>query len=850
MGTGETAGDRLQGVDGLLALAYLGVAAATTWPLVRHLTNALPGRTLDAHIHYWNGWWVGEALRQAQTPFFTRNLFFPRGVSLVFHNFAWIHILEWLGLRTMVGGITAYNLAFLLNLALCGWAAFLLVRHLTHDRRAAFLGGLIYQCWPYRMAQLDHPNLISTYAIPLFLYFLLRTLREQEWQAGLLTGFFFALTGYTRWQLLIPASIIGTFILLFTVPHVWACRRDWLRPMLLGAGVALLALTPPALLFGTEWRTTSTELVKEVDEAALQTDVMAYLTPGADHPVFGAVTGPAYERYYGDRSGGRRFPAYLGLTAIVLAALGALRRPREALPWLLAAALMVALALGLNLRVNGRLYPALPMPYRLFKEAFIVRLVRFPDRFSLFTALPMAVLASYGASYAMGVFHRRTGRSPLVVAALVTLLVFGEFLAIPVPLQESRGSPIHALLAADVDDFGILNVPVDAQTCKRYMFEQTLHQRPILQGHVSRLPLDAYDYLDGQPLLKKLRQFDELDPRLTDVSGQLHSLARDDVNYLVLHKRDVGAGRLARWRRYLLSRPRYEDDDIAVFSTSPVGGEDFELMEELATGLGPVRIEGAEACANPGDSLPINVGWGTAESPGQDLVLQLALLSHDGEVAQASEHQVSSGWPTSDWPAHTLAWGYYVVPLDVSLPLASYRMRLGLIDGQTGAMSGPSMTVGTVRITESQCSGSIPAGAMPVNALFDDALRLLGYRIHREEGQLRLTLHWRSQRTMDVDYKVFVHVFDLTSGQPVAQDDAMPRRWRLPTTLWYPGQRVEDEIPIDMQGVVPGTYGVAVGVYDPDTTERLTVVNAGSGFAQDGRLILSGETVRVVEEDR
>ncbi|MFQ5420431.1 MAG: hypothetical protein ACE5EY_08710, partial [Anaerolineae bacterium] len=103
----------------LLLLAYLGIAVVITWPLVTRLSTHLPDGT-DSLLHYWNGWWSLQAFRAGQLPYNTPYLFYPNGVSMVYHNFAWIHILIWMGLRPLTGGIAAYNLTFLLNLTLCG----------------------------------------------------------------------------------------------------------------------------------------------------------------------------------------------------------------------------------------------------------------------------------------------------------------------------------------------------------------------------------------------------------------------------------------------------------------------------------------------------------------------------------------------------------------------------------------------------------------------------------------------------------------------------------------------------------------------------------------------------------
>ena len=84
-------------------------------------------------------------------------------MSLVTQNFAWFHILPSLLLQPFTNDIAAFNIAVLLNLALCGVVAFWVILQLCGDARAALLGGVIYMLWPYRMARLDLPNTLATY---------------------------------------------------------------------------------------------------------------------------------------------------------------------------------------------------------------------------------------------------------------------------------------------------------------------------------------------------------------------------------------------------------------------------------------------------------------------------------------------------------------------------------------------------------------------------------------------------------------------------------------------------------------------------------------------------------------
>ena len=198
---------------GIFAL-YFALTCLISWPLLSQLDTVLVGRTTDALVHYWNGWWFQQALQLGQSPFFTPLLNHPEGVSLITHNFALVNILPWVLLKPLIGGTAAYNFVVLISLALCGFTMYLLADELLHYPQASFIAGLVYMAWPYRLSQLDHPNLIATFWVPLFFLFLIRTLRSERWLNALFAGLTMALVGYTRWQLLVPVSIMALVYLI------------------------------------------------------------------------------------------------------------------------------------------------------------------------------------------------------------------------------------------------------------------------------------------------------------------------------------------------------------------------------------------------------------------------------------------------------------------------------------------------------------------------------------------------------------------------------------------------------------------------------------------------------------
>src|SRR5262249_55310046 len=68
-------------------LAFAALTAAWTWPLARHLGDALPGDPGDNYSYLWNLWWMRQARSTAGLTFFrTTYLFYPFGTALVDHS--------------------------------------------------------------------------------------------------------------------------------------------------------------------------------------------------------------------------------------------------------------------------------------------------------------------------------------------------------------------------------------------------------------------------------------------------------------------------------------------------------------------------------------------------------------------------------------------------------------------------------------------------------------------------------------------------------------------------------------------------------------------------------------------
>jgi hypothetical protein len=462
-------------------------------------------------------------------------------------------------------------------------------------------------------------------------------------------------------------------------------------------------------------------------------------------------------------------------------------------------------------------------------------------------ALPVAVLAGYGLADLLRWVRQRErwgaqwgALLPIAAGAAIAF----EYLTLPLPLQPAALSPFYGELAAEGVGGAVLNVPVDPYDSKPYMYAQTVHGWPIMQGRLSRYPQGVFDALDAQPWIAAVRAYGDIPPRQPDLGRHLAALSDLGVPYLIVNKEMMAGHRATKWARYMAYVPRYEDASIAVYRTTPAAGRDFQV-QEMAPGLGPISVHLASPCLQPGGELSVDVAWGAAFPPGRDLEVELALLPAGGDEAVSAAYPLSDGWPLGEWPAGAVAWGWYALELPGEFPLGTARVRLSLVDPATGRIAGEPLFAGQVEVRDAPCPADPPPGMVGVDARFGEEMRLLGYRLQEEGKEIELTLAWRAERRMGIDYKVFVHVYDPATGIPAVQDDAMPLHWTYPTTYWDPGEVVPDPIRLSLSGAPPGTYALAVGVYDPATMDRLPVADRDGTLQPEGRLTLAGEQVQV-----
>lgn len=110
------------------------------------------------------------------------------------------------------------------------------------------------------------------------------------------------------------------------------------------------------------------------------------------------------------------------------------------------------------------------------------------------------------------------------------------------------------------------------------------------------------------------------------------------------------------------------------------------------------------------------------------------------------------------------------------------------------------------------------------------------------EGQtLQLDLGWYTSGQAIGDAKIFVHVYADSDQPPVAQlPDTRPGLGTMPPGNWLAGA-FSDHFVVDLSQLAPGTYQVAIGLYDPLTNERLQPLSTRYLVDEASQRVFTGE---------
>ena len=483
----------------LPAVLYLAIFFALEPHLLQQFSTAFYFGGADGYQNVWNLWWVDKAVRELHSlPWHTTYLHHPAGTTLVGHTLNPFNgLLAIVLLRTM-SMVQAYNTIVVFSFVAAGVSAFSLCRYITRSFGGSLLGGALFTFSSFHFMHADgHLQLTALEWIPLFVLCWMRFCDERTWTRA------WAASGALLLVLLCDLYYFAYCVIAGALFVVWRARqtRDtWflLRPSaapLLGAFIVPTLATAGVLLGTLVYRHSvdpffGTHSPRELSMDLLSPFVWGYYWRFRDwvQPLWQPLS-----RYVTEAS------VHLGISVIALAIYGWRRRSRITVLhggfWVLLIAFFGVMALGPNLKIAGRevgfghgisimgydRVNPLVLPYAVLWLIFPPwRLAGVPLRMMVMVQLAVAVLAAAGWHALMTSRHR--GRA--IPAAMLLFAVTLEYL--PYPLRTTPAvTPSYVEALRTLPHGAVLDL---ASNGPQALYYQTVHQKPIGFGYISRTP--------------------------------------------------------------------------------------------------------------------------------------------------------------------------------------------------------------------------------------------------------------------------------------------------------------------------------------------------------------------------
>ncbi|HJW95593.1 MAG TPA: hypothetical protein VJ901_18390 [Thermoanaerobaculia bacterium] len=465
---------RQRSIDVTVAILFVILSVAMTWPLARNLSRAVSDWG-DPYLNACYLDWDIYAATHWSARLFDAPVFYPNRNTLAFSE----HLcgiaffaapLRWLG----AGPIAVTNILWILGFAFTGFGTYILGRTIIGSVGAGIIAGIFAAFVPWRFMQLPHLQIAVAGWLPLMIAALLHFAKERTWRNAALFGAIFFMNGWTNMHFF----VFGSIAIALATP--FALRRDDRAYLKIAtcAIVAVVLLLPFLLPYRTAME--QYQMRRDVSEtrhfSALPGDWLYVTERNRFYAPMQTNDAPLEaERLL--------FPGYLG---VILAMLGIWYGRGTArsigIVW------TVIGYLG-SLGLNGWFHTA------LFNALGSFRGIRVPARWAVIAYFGIAMLAALGATVIASVVERsgRPGGAPPNRPAPSTTL--GMTVIAIALLFELRAAPIHWYLAPrDTPAVytwlrtapmrgGVAHLPFGNERDEfEYMLFETAHHRPMLNG--------------------------------------------------------------------------------------------------------------------------------------------------------------------------------------------------------------------------------------------------------------------------------------------------------------------------------------------------------------------------------
>jgi hypothetical protein len=430
----------------IVIVLYLALACVFTRPMLTQGNHATYKDPYDPTFEAWTLAWDIKELKSNPLNLFNANIYYPNQYTLAYSDHQLTTAIMAMPVLAITGNpIQTANLMLIFNFFLGALGAYLLTNHLTRNRAAAFIAGVIFAFGAPRLSHMGHLQLSTACWIPLCLLFLHKYSEDGGWANAALVGLFLVLQTLATWYY---GIILSVGILVFLVVRLVTNHKGFTLRWTLTLVIALLvagALIMPFAIPYLKVQKRDPKFVRTIQEVDLfSADVRDFAVASDTNWLWGNLTSGLRQTTM-SRGGPTERSLFPGLLPLVLGVIGAVYLFMRGKGderfyvrfYVTLAAVSAVLCLGSRLYFFGHSVD-IPMPYDLLYYAFPgFKVIRVPPRFIILVLLALGVLSAFAvrAIVTRIAARKNVGLSVVALVAVIGLLML-DLMSISLPMYD------------------------------------------------------------------------------------------------------------------------------------------------------------------------------------------------------------------------------------------------------------------------------------------------------------------------------------------------------------------------------------------------------------------------------
>ena len=463
----------------VVIILYTILTVILTYPMAFHVSDTIGGG--DEAFTCWSLAWTTKEIMEDPINLFHANIFYPANdysLALSEHLIGWTPFSIPLSLITH-DPVTTHNLLRLLTFVLCGFGAYLLMYRYTKNRYAAFIAGIFFAFFSYRMAIQLH--LLAMEWIPFMLLFLDRFFHSVRLKDILGFTLFFLLAALSGWYVGIFAGVIVfayfiCYLILDKEVRTRIISKEGLSLLVLSIILVTLFLTPLAIpYFQASIHYDAERGLDTPLESSWSPDPVPYIQLLGYILVLFALIG----FFVPEARDKKKLSLHNFIT-------------KQKIPIIFAIITLISyiLMIGPAVKIGGNLTGILAPYYYIYSCFPYIAVVRDLSRFSFIMSFSVSILAGFGAA-AVLTRIKEIKLNKLVATILILLAIAGSWhIPVIMPSSLATGDNIpkeYRWLAEQPEDIKIIEIPTRwVEDNSEYTYYSVYHWREMVNGYSGR----------------------------------------------------------------------------------------------------------------------------------------------------------------------------------------------------------------------------------------------------------------------------------------------------------------------------------------------------------------------------